>query len=43
MTEIGEDGTPALTKDLGFYKIDYDLKGDYSVTVLANDENRLMK
>lgn len=41
LTEIGEDGTPALTKDLGFYKIDYDLKGDYSVTVLANDEKQI--
>lgn len=41
LTEIGEDGTTALTKDLGFYKIDYDLKGDYSVTVLANDEKQI--
>lgn len=41
LLEKGEPGTASLTKDLGFYQIDYALEKEYHVTVLAYDENQI--
>lgn len=41
LAEKNETGTASLTKDLGFYQIDYALQGDYNVTVLAYTEEQI--
>lgn len=41
LTSKKEPGTSSLTKDLGFYKIDYELQGSYNITVLAYSNNQI--
>lgn len=41
LNQIGEPGKASLTKDLGYYTIDYELCGQYQVTVLAHSMNQI--
>jgi GT2 family glycosyltransferase len=38
----GEPGKASLTKDLGYYTIDYELSGHYQVTVLAHSNDQIL-
>lgn len=41
LAEKGEPGKASLTKDLGYYTIDYELSGHYTVTVLAHSNEQI--